>query len=64
MSNILDGYTAEVLMRSQAIDVSNLEKEINPKMVGWICPVCGRGLSPYTLVCPCKETGKGYEVTC
>ena len=25
-----------------------------PKMVGWICPVCGRGLSPYTTVCSCK----------
>ena len=36
----------------------------SPKMTGWICPVCGRGLSPWTSVCPCKNTGKGWEVTC
>ena len=24
--------------------------------VGWICPVCGRGLSPLTAYCPCKTT--------
>ena len=40
------------------------QKTINPpKMVGWICPVCGRGLSPWTSACPCKG-GKGWEVTC
>jgi hypothetical protein len=22
--------------------------------VGWVCPLCGRGLSPYMAVCPCK----------
>lgn len=36
-----------------------------PKMIGWICPVCGRGLSPYTSICPCKGWIEGkWEVTC
>ena len=35
-----------------------------PKMYGWICPVCGRGLSPYTNVCPCKGWDKGWKITC
>ena len=25
-------------------------------MKGWICPVCGKGLSPYTSSCPCTNT--------
>lgn len=24
--------------------------------VGWICPVCGRGLAPHTSYCPCNLT--------
>lgn len=34
------------------------------KLYGWICPVCGRGLSPFTSVCPCRNDGKGWEITC
>ena len=34
-----------------------------PQISGWVCPVCGRGLSPYTQSCPCKGMPK-YEVTC
>ena len=34
-----------------------------PQMRGRVCPVCGRGLSPYTSVCPCNN-GKGWEITC
>lgn len=22
---------------------------------GWVCPVCGRGLSPYIIECPCYK---------
>ena len=32
-------------------------------MRGWICPVCGRGLSPLMMVCPCNN-GKEWEVMC
>ena len=30
-------------------------------LMGWICPVCGRGLSPYTDSCPCVVN---WEITC
>jgi hypothetical protein len=29
---------------------------------GWICPVCGAGLSPFTSQCPCKFPT--YKITC
>lgn len=35
-----------------AIDTCEICK---PKgMLGWICPVCGRGNSPFNSFCPCK----------
>jgi len=24
-------------------------------ITGWICPVCGAGLSPFTVMCPCTQ---------
>ena len=33
-------------------------KEARSDSFGWICPVCGRGLSPFTQFCPCK----GYPI--
>jgi predicted amidophosphoribosyltransferase len=31
------------------------------KQEGWICPVCGRGLSPWTSFCPCQ--GSDMKIT-
>lgn len=25
-----------------------------PRVIGWICPNCGRGLAPSTSYCPCR----------
>ncbi len=46
--------------------IYRISKEYEPSygMIGWICPVCGRGLSPYTYICPCKNGNIKYDVTC
>lgn len=31
---------------------------------GWICPICGRGNSPFTPTCPCKSWIQNLEITC
>ena len=35
------------------------EPKCSSAVYGWICPVCGRGLSPYTNECSCYLTA-GY----
>ena len=37
------------------------EESAGSGLYGWICPVCGRGLSPYTSSCPCAIN---REITC
>lgn len=66
---MLDGWGADSLcgrLKASENTDSGIGKSATynpPKMVGWICPVCGRGLSPFTAVCPCKNDGKGWKVT-
>lgn len=31
-------------------------------LLGWVCPICGRGLSPYTSMCSCKGYPDVVEV--
>ena len=31
---------------------------------GWICPVCGRGNSPFAPTCPCKQWTPNWTITC
>ena len=62
---IMDAYQTEKYLKSlMSTEKTNpsTEKTNPPKMVGWICPVCGRGLSPFTSVCPCKDW-KGWDIT-
>lgn len=31
-------------------------------MKGWVCPVCGRGVSPFTSFCPCVQPPLGLTI--
>lgn len=33
---------------------SNENKNEGKMIYGWICPICGKGISPYTSYCNCK----------
>lgn len=39
---------------SNSTTSSNKSKNKNKMIYGWICPVCGKGVSPYTDYCNCK----------
>lgn len=38
-------------LETMEVGTGNTEPIIG--LVGWTCPVCGRGLSPFTSICPC-----------
>lgn len=37
--------------------------ENKPPVTGWICPVCGRGMSPDSMSCPCVEQKSTLTLT-
>lgn len=60
---MLDGYQTDAYLKKLTQTSESKSETINaPKMTGWICPVCGRGVSPYTAVCPCKN-GSGEIIS-
>jgi hypothetical protein len=34
---------------------TNQQSPPTPAKTGWICPVCGNGVSPSAMVCPCRQ---------
>lgn len=46
------GWLCKECFERYKIDVKN------NSMVGWVCPVCGRGLSPWISYCPCKVSSE------
>ena len=60
---ILEYYQAQVDILQRAIQLLK-HKTGKDGMVGWVCPICGKGLSPFTYVCPCKSTVTNWEITC
>ena len=51
--------------RRQATEEKGFDEKtcipVTIELHGWVCPKCGRTLSPYTTVCPCSDK---WEVTC
>ena len=43
-------------------ECENNQKIKASPIYGWVCPVCGRGNSPYTTTCPCQPMK--LDITC
>ena len=54
MMNIYDAHGTTLISNTTSTTSSNKSENKDKMIYGWICPVCGRGVSPYTSYCNCK----------
>lgn len=43
--------------------VKTINNQNNDKLYGWICPICGRGISPFVDICHCTSY-ENTAITC
>lgn len=52
--NIYDTHCTTSNSNTTSTTSSNKSENKDKMIYGWICPVCGKGVSPYTSYCNCK----------
>lgn len=54
MMNTYDTNCTTSSSNTTSTTSSNRSENKDKMLYGWICPVCGKGVSPYTSYCNCK----------
>lgn len=54
MMDMYDTHCATSNSNTTSTTSSNKSENKDKMIYGWICPVCGKGVSPYTSYCNCK----------
>lgn len=52
--NMYDTHCTTSSSNTTSTTSSNKSENKDKMIYGWICPVCGKGVSPYTSYCNCK----------
>ena len=54
MMHMYDTHCTTSSSNTTSTTSSNKSENKDRMIYGWICPVCGKGVSPYTSYCNCK----------